>query len=89
MFAAIFVATSGLELIGVNLRNWMWMPVAPYVPLLPSGNPPSVVAGGYCVIDGSAVIVSQLLWSARRRLDPFRRWLRPRAEPVLDYVVEE
>lgn len=66
MFAAIFVATSGLELIGVNLHTWMWQPFAP-ISHIPSGNPPSVISGGYCVIDGSAVLVGQALWAVGER----------------------
>jgi hypothetical protein len=77
MFAAIFVATSGLELIGVNMHTWMWQVTAP-ISHIPSGNPPSVIAGGYCVIDGSAVIVGQALWGLARRIEPL--WIRVRSQ---------
>ena len=58
VFAGIFFATTGLELFGTNFGNWMWQPYGPLFPHLPAGNPPSAIAGGYCVIDGSVAIVS-------------------------------
>ena len=61
VFAAIFIIVSELEICGTSFGNWYWMPVAPWTHI-PSGNPPSVVAGGYCVIDASVLSV---LWLAR------------------------
>jgi hypothetical protein len=58
LFAAIFIIVSELEICGTSFGNWYWMPVAPWTHI-PSGNPPSVIAGGYCVIDGSVLFV---LW---------------------------
>ena len=52
LFAAIFIATGELEIFGTFFRDW-WMPIAPWSFFCPSGNPPSVIAGGYCVIDAS------------------------------------
>ncbi len=60
LFAAIFVATTELELAGTLFGDWTWQPVAPWTHL-PSGNPPSAIAGGYCVIDGSVALVLILL----------------------------
>jgi hypothetical protein len=60
MFAAIFVAVTELELVGTAVGTWYWLPVAPYVHSH-SGNPPSAVAGGYGVIDGTVLLVSYLL----------------------------
>ena len=62
VFAAIFLIVGELEICGTSFGNWYWMPVAPWTHI-PSGNPPSVVAGGYCVIDASVLSV---LWLLRR-----------------------
>jgi hypothetical protein len=67
VFAAIFFATTGLELFGTNFGNWMWQPAGPHFPYFPSGNPPSAIAGGYCVIDGSVAIVSAAIVQALSR----------------------
>src|SRR5207253_9730430 len=64
LFAAIFLIVSELEIFGTSLGNWAWMPVAPWTHI-PSGNPPSVIAGGYCVIDASVLAV---LWVYREGL---------------------
>jgi hypothetical protein len=61
LFAAIFVIVSELEICGTSFGSWSWMPVAPWTHV-PSGNPPSVIAGGYCVIDASVLAV---LWTYR------------------------
>ena len=61
LFAAIFVIVSELEICGTTFANWAWMPVAPWTHI-PSGNPPSVIAGGYCVIDGSVLAVAWLAY---------------------------
>ena len=50
VYAACFFITAELELLGTGFGNWAWAAVAP-VTHLPAGNPPSVVAGGYCVLD--------------------------------------
>jgi len=72
LFAAIFVATGELEIFGTSFGNWLWLPAAPWTGF-PSGNPPSVIAGGYCVIDGSVLLVMrglQALSRARPQLLP-------------------
>lgn len=55
LFSAIFIATGELEIFGTSFGNWAWLPVAPWTHI-PSGNPPSVIAGGYCVIDASVLL---------------------------------
>ncbi len=55
LFAGIFIATGALEIVGTSLGNWYWMPIAPWTHI-PSGNPPSVIVGGYCVIDASVLL---------------------------------
>lgn len=67
-FTAVFIVTSAVELYGVALGDWVWTPVAPHLGT-PGGNPPSVIAGAYCVLDASvfgALVVLPAL--ARRRL---------------------
>lgn len=79
VYAGAFLATSGLELIGTGFGNWTWqaaMPVAHF----PVGNPPSVIAGAYCILDfvatslGSGRARDYLLARARlvRRMWPAR-----------------
>ena len=60
VFAAIFFCTSLLEIFGTSFGNWRWAATAPYL-LFPSGNPPSVIAGGYCVIDGTVLLLAARL----------------------------
>jgi hypothetical protein len=60
LFAAIFIATAELEIFGTSFGNWTWLPVAPWTHI-PSGNPPSVIAGGYCVIDASVLVAMRAL----------------------------
>ena len=62
LFAAIFLIVSELEIFGTSLGSWTWVPVAPWTHI-PSGNPPSAIAGAYCIIDAS---VMALLWSLKR-----------------------
>ena len=50
VYAASFFIAVELELVGTGLGNWAWAVAAPGIHL-PSGNPPSVIAGGYCVLD--------------------------------------
>src|SRR5206468_2720040 len=56
LFAAIFVIVSELEIFGTSLGNWYWLPAAPWTGI-PSGNPPSVIAAGYCIIDGTVLAI--------------------------------
>jgi hypothetical protein len=71
LFTALFIATSWLEIIGTSVGTWAWLPIAPGTHV-GSGNPPSVIAGGYCVIDGSVIVLSILLSRLTRRLRPLR-----------------
>lgn len=58
LFAAIFIIVSELEIFGTSFGNWYWVPAAPWTGIS-SGNPPSVIAAGYCIIDGT---VLALFW---------------------------
>ena len=53
VYAACFFITAELELLGTGFGNWAWSAAAPTIHL-PAGNPPSVVAGAYCVLDALA-----------------------------------
>jgi hypothetical protein len=69
MFAAIWVATATLEIAGTLAGAWVWVDVAPWSHLA-AGNPPSAIAAGYAVIDGSVALLAGLAasaWQARRR----------------------
>ncbi|HEY8739424.1 MAG TPA: hypothetical protein VIN56_02375 [Candidatus Dormibacteraeota bacterium] len=68
-FVGIFVATTVLELFGTGLGNWSWAVSAPVV-RFSAGNPPSVIAGAYCVLDGAVLLAAALLGLAVRRQDP-------------------
>jgi hypothetical protein len=59
LFAGIFVATGVLEIVGTSLGNWYWMPAAPWIGI-PSGNPPSAIVGGYCIIDASVLMTMKV-----------------------------
>jgi hypothetical protein len=72
LFSAIFIATGALEIFGTSLGNWAWLPAAPWTHI-PSGNPPSVIAGGYCVIDASVLVAMRGLVAVRSQLAGFRR----------------
>ncbi len=68
MFAAIWIATATLEIAGTLAGDWTWVAVAPWSHLA-AGNPPSAIAAGYAVIDGSVALAAPLLLAA---------WLRVR-----------
>jgi hypothetical protein len=69
IFAAIFVATSALELFGTGFGSWTWAVSAPVV-RFHAGNPPSVVAGAYCVLDGAVLAAAALAVRVAARLSP-------------------
>jgi hypothetical protein len=60
VFIGIFFATSMLEIVGTTLGTWRWAATMPYLGI-PAGNPPSVIAGGYCVIDGTVLLLAGAL----------------------------
>ena len=77
VFAAIFVIVGELEICGTSFGNWTWMASAPWTHI-PSGNPPSVVAGGYCVIDATVLSV---LWLYRVGLKTIITRIRSTSAP--------
>jgi hypothetical protein len=94
VYAAAFFITSYLEMWGTHLGNWAWQVYAP-VSHIPTGNPPSVIAAGYCLMDYWSLTIAALLPPAGFVL----RWLQtrrrgtvatnePRALPLLPESVE-
>ncbi len=69
MFAAIWLATTTIEVVGTWAGDWAWAANAPWTHI-PSGNPPSAIAAGYAVIDGSVVLLGSV---AARVVARFRR----------------
>ena len=63
VYAASFFITAELELLGTGFGIWTWAAAAPVIHL-PAGNPPSVIAGGYCVMDTVTSKVATLLPAA-------------------------
>jgi hypothetical protein len=78
LFAAIFVATTDLELAGTWFGDWRWLAVAPWTHL-GSGNPPSAIAGGYCIIDASVAVALAALSRIAVRWAPARLLTNPLA----------
>jgi hypothetical protein len=66
VYAATFLVTSYIELVGVRLGTWHWAPVFPYLGVT-SGDPPSLIAGGYCSFAVVAVQLDRLLVRSQRR----------------------
>lgn len=54
VFASTFILTAALELLGTRLGNWTWALRDP-TGLVSIGNPPSGIAGGYCIFDAVAL----------------------------------
>lgn len=67
LFAAIWIATATLEIAGTLAGDWTWVAVAPWSHLS-AGNPPSAIAAGYAVIDGSVALAAPLLLRALTRV---------------------
>jgi hypothetical protein len=67
VYAAAFLMTSVLELFGTGFQNWTWQAIAPLTHLQ-QGNPPSVIAGAYCLLDAAVIRLSPRL--ARLWPDP-------------------
>jgi len=78
VFAAIFVIVAELEICGTAFGDWYWVPYAPWTHI-PSGNPPSVVAGGYCVIDATVLV---LTWAYRVGLNTIITRIKATPTPV-------
>jgi hypothetical protein len=60
LYSASFFIAVELELVGTGFGNWAWAATVPVIHL-PAGNPPSVIAGGYCVLDAVVSKAASLL----------------------------
>ena len=81
LFAGIWLATATLEIAGTWAGDWTWHPVAPWTHL-PSGNPPSAIAAGYAVIDGTVLLLAPMLVRALERLRGLLGSRGVRSEPA-------
>jgi hypothetical protein len=66
VYAAAFLMTSVLELFGTGFQNWTWQAIAP-ISHLHQGNPPSVIAGAYCLLDAVVMRLSAVVGGRARR----------------------
>jgi hypothetical protein len=60
VYVGAFLATTVLELLGTSFGNWTWADVAPGT-WAGQGNPPSAIAGGYCLLDWIVLRIAGLL----------------------------
>jgi hypothetical protein len=77
IYAAAFFVTSYLELWGTHLGNWAWQVYAP-VSHMATGNPPSVISAGYCVMDFTSISIAALLPASG-----LLAWFLPRLRPAI------
>jgi hypothetical protein len=70
VYASTFLLTAVLELMGTALGNWSWALRDP-TGLVPIGNPPSGIAGGYVILDMVALAGGPALLTLVQRL---ARW---------------
>jgi hypothetical protein len=84
IYASAFFVTSVLELVGTSFGTWRWQVFAP-VSHIPTGNPPSVISAGYCVMDYTSLRVAAMLPASGLLVYIWRR-IRPRSEPHDDEV---
>lgn len=82
VYALAFFITSYLEMWGTSIGTWTWQTWAP-VSHIPTGNPPSVISAGYCLMDFTSISVAAALpatgfvWRCCGRVRPRIR-ARPR-----------
>lgn len=60
VYAGAFLVVSYLEIVGTSLGTWRWSTQDP-TGLIPIGNPPSGIAGGYAWFDAAALALTPLL----------------------------
>ena len=75
VFGVVFFATSFLELVGTSVGTWTWAAQTPLLVHIPAGNPPSVISGMYCVLDGSVLVVYRFLMKRAGRAAPLQDWV--------------
>lgn len=77
VYAAAFVVTGYLEIVGTNVGTWAWSHHGP-LGIMSLGNPPSGIAGGYCFLDMVGIYVASRLATAH----PPTVAIDPAPEPV-------
>lgn len=68
VYAGAFLIVSYLEIMGTSLGTWTWQPHDP-TGLVPVGNPPSGIAGGYAWFDAAALYLTPRMlawWDSRQ-----------------------
>jgi hypothetical protein len=75
LYASVFLMVGFLEIYGTSIGAWHWAATAPDMPL-PTGNPPSGIAGVYVLFDIAAIALAPralaLMDGLRRRTWPAR-----------------
>jgi hypothetical protein len=72
LYAGVFLMVGFLEIYGTSIGAWHWAATAPDTPL-PTGNPPSGIAGVYVLFDIAAIALAPRVlaaFDALRRLPP-------------------
>jgi hypothetical protein len=72
LYAGVFLMVGFLEIYGTSIGAWHWAATAPDTPL-PTGNPPSGIAGVYVLFDIAAIALAPRVLAAidgLRRLPP-------------------
>jgi hypothetical protein len=82
IYASAFFVNSVLELVGTSFGTWRWQVFAP-VSHIPTGNPPSVISAGYCVMDFTSLRVAAMLPAGGLAVYLWRR-IRPRQHDADD-----
>jgi hypothetical protein len=67
LYAGVFLMVGFLEIYGTSIGAWHWAATAPDTPL-PTGNPPSGIAGVYVLFDIAAIAVAPRLLGLGPRL---------------------
>jgi hypothetical protein len=81
LYAGVFLMVGFLEIYGTSIGAWHWAATAPDTPL-PTGNPPSGIAGVYVLFDIAAIALAPRALAAfdrLRRLVPLAYWGMPAA----------
>jgi hypothetical protein len=67
LYAGVFLVVGFLEIYGTSIGAWHWAATAPDTPL-PTGNPPSGIAGVYVLFDIAAIAMAPRLLAAFDRI---------------------
>jgi len=78
VYVGAFLVTTVLELLGTSFGNWTWADVAPGT-WAGQGNPPSAIAGGYCLLDWIVLRLAGLVAGEHRATAPAAGALPERA----------